>query len=199
MIKEEKSFLLIKPLQETIDIKIGSSSEKKQISKSSSLKIKLNIRKSLDGNLIIYSHEDLDIIIDQKNNKILACSTDQKVNDKVYDSQNRFFKFLVKRGLVDPASVRFGSIYGVLEGKILKPKDSKINQFDLVLINISKWIEKEKPSFLYVRQMHKNRVNDLTDPSEEESTELGEIPHLTQKGSSERNIGVAATNQWKPY
>ena len=33
--------------------------------------ISLNARKSIDGNLMIFDHEDLDIVLDSKNKKII--------------------------------------------------------------------------------------------------------------------------------
>lgn len=178
-------------------IKITVGDEDKPV--EGQIKHSLNIRKTLDGNLIIADHEELDIVINQKDGKIVAMSTDEKVNDKVYDSQNRFFKFLSKNGIVDPSSVRFGHIFGALEGVLLQSEDPKINSIDLAILNIAKWINKEKPSNMFIKQMKKNRIDDLTEPDEDESTELGKIKQSTQKGGTERSINSQSTNLQKPY
>jgi cell division protein FtsI/penicillin-binding protein 2 len=156
---------------------------------------KLNIRKSLDGKIIVYSHEDLDIVIDQKNGKILAMSTDQKYDDKIYDSQNRLFKYLTKKGIVDPASVKMANIYGVIQGQVLTPEDSNINQNDLVLLNIAKWIELESPNFVESEYKKKERIKDLTDPEDDETTRLGKVPHRKIQGSGGGAPGVQGTGQ----
>jgi cell division protein FtsI/penicillin-binding protein 2 len=156
---------------------------------------KLNIRKSLDGKIIVYSHEDLDIVIDQKNGKILAMATDEKVSDRIYDSQNRLFKFLNKKGIIDPASVKMSNIYGVLEAKILTPENSNINQNDLVLLNIAKWVDLEAPEFTEEQFRKKDRIKDLTDPEDDETTRLGKVPHRKIAGSGGGFPGMQGTGQ----
>ena len=82
-------------------VKIGDAaledeapSESPQPSKSVS--IELNARKTLDGNLIIFDHADIDIVIMAKNNKVVSFTKDL-MNDYAYGAQNRLFNYLGKR------------------------------------------------------------------------------------------------------
>ena len=66
-------------------------------------KVKLDIRKTLDGNIIIQDHPYIDIIISPSKSKIIALST-IAMDDKVYYTQNKYFDFLYKRGVIDPST-----------------------------------------------------------------------------------------------
>jgi hypothetical protein len=160
-----------------LKIKIGSNNASKEQNNNSSIKTQMQIRRSLDGKLLINDHEDLDIVIDQDKGKIIAFSTDMKNSDKNYFTQDRFFKHLVKKGIVDAESIKAGNIYGCLEGEILVPKESNINAIDVAILVIDKWIETERPSFMYQKAKEEEFSEDLTDPDDKNSTPLGKVSH----------------------
>ena len=81
--------------------------------------VELKARKSLDGDIMIFDHPEIDIVVSGKKNKILALSKEQ-YGDHVYATQSRFFEFLSKKGVIDTASIRGGNIYGSLEGMLLE-------------------------------------------------------------------------------
>ena len=81
------------------------------------INIELNLRKSLDGNLMILDHRDLDIVVMPAKSKVMAFAK-ETVGDHVYDSQDRFFKYLVNKGVVERESVQGGNIYYSMEAKI---------------------------------------------------------------------------------
>jgi hypothetical protein len=56
-------------------------------------------------------------------------------------------------------------------------------------------MDKERPSFEYEKAMRKEQDNYLTNPDEEDSTELGEVPQKARQGS----IGTAAYSINKHY
>ena len=80
--------------------------------------IKLKARRTLDGNVMIFDHEDMDIYISAESKKCLAFPKDQ-MSDKVYHSQDRMFKFMASRGVIDRSSIRGGNIHGSLEASLL--------------------------------------------------------------------------------
>jgi len=190
-----------------INIQVGSPSEEEREEtkdlpekeeKESSIKSSLQIRKSLDGNLLIYDLEDLDLVIDQNKGKMVAFPNDGKSDDRAYDAQNRLFKFLIKKGVVDPSTVHGGNVFGTIEGKIVEPKNTNINKYDIVLLVLDKWIEKEKPSDIYKKAIHDERTEELTDPDDEDSTELGKVPHVDVRGNGQKT-GEAISTAQKPY
>ena len=63
-------------------------------------KVSLKARRTLNGNIIIFDHEDIDIVVSTEGKKCVTFPKDQ-MSDKVYDAQDRMFKHLAKRGIVD--------------------------------------------------------------------------------------------------
>ena len=85
-----------------ITIKIGDSApEKKPIQASVSLQVK----KTLDGNLIITDHQYLDIVINPQEGKILTMPKPQIEKD-VYDYQKEFMNDLFQGGVTAAAAPR---------------------------------------------------------------------------------------------
>jgi len=143
-------------------------------------KVKLNIRKTLDGDIMIFDHSDIDIIIMKEKQKIVAFPKDM-MSEVVYGAQDRLFKHLRKKGLVRVDSIVGGSIYGSLEADLLASED--FNNVRLAIINISNWIDEERPYFEFVEDFEEMQGDRLTDPDEEDSTDLGEVPHEETKGT----------------
>ena len=62
-------------------------------------KILLNARKTIDGNIIISDHPDMNILIIPAKNKIVALPKGE-LDDELYDSQKRLFDYLFKKGVI---------------------------------------------------------------------------------------------------
>ena len=74
--------------------------------------------------------------------------------------------------------------YGSMEAQYPPPTpDQGFSTVQAVLLVISKFIESESEYFLVDDEFEKEFEDSLTDPDEDESTELGEVPHADQKGS----------------
>ena len=129
--------------------------------------MKMNARKNLDGSLGIYDHTDIDIVVMPKKNKILALAKNE-MSDDVYHTQSRLFAFLVKRGVILPESVRGGNVYGSLEGAYPPSQDGK-NHAQISVYTIGKFLEEEKPYYMW-SQAHEHAMEDWwVDPSVEDS------------------------------
>ena len=142
--------------------------------------IKLDIRKSLDGNYIIRYHPLIDIIVMPQTNKVLSLSKNS-MGDRTYYAQNKLFDFLYKRGVVDPASIQAGNIYASMEATIPKPVED-VDPTQVAIFNIFKFLEEELPIFAYEKQFDHLQDEQNTNPDSEHSTELGEVPHKDRKG-----------------
>jgi hypothetical protein len=144
-------------------------------------KINLKARKTLDGNIMILDHDDIDIVLMPKEKKVITfvkCDD----GDLAYDTQDRMFKFLVRKGVVLPHTIRSGNIYGSLEAQIPDESDYG-NVLYNVLYTIAKFIEEEKPFMRAVRNYDEMEDERLLHPDMADSTELGEVPHEETKGS----------------
>ena len=166
-----------------VSIKIGDEQEVEPVvapEDKPAVSVNLNIRKTMDGDLMIFDHADIDIIIMKKKQKIVAFPKDI-MSEVVYGAQDRLFKFLMKRGMIQIDSVVGGSIYGSLQAELLP--SSEFNNVRLAIVNIENWIDSERPYFEFVDDFEELQADRLTDPSDEDSTELGEVPHEETKGT----------------
>ena len=156
------------------------------------MKIDMLMRRGLDGRLMIYEHDHIDIVFLPEKMKLVAFAK-KDFSDIIYETQNRLFEFLVKKGLCSPEHVRGGNVYGSIESLVLKPKEEMPVEHLLVL-NIKKWLDSERPALQADKEYEEKYSSMLTDPDAEDSTNLGEVPHEEEKGSipksdSRRYIG----------
>ena len=170
-----------------IVIKVGTSDEfdeenRVDTERETQATVTIDVRKTLGGDLVIYDHEDVDIVISPKNKNIIAFAKDE-VNDIVYDAQSRLFDYLVKKGVVKRESVQGANVYGAMEGALEEASDDGVDAVQVAVLNITKFMEEEAPRFMYQRMYDEQEEDRLTDPDGEESTELGEVPHKREKGS----------------
>ena len=162
----------------SVTIKIGS--DKSQAESKPVSKVELNMRRTLDGDVMFFDHADIDIIVMKEKQKIVSFPKDM-MSEVVYGAQNRLYKYLRKKGLIRIDSIVGGSIYGSLEAELLPSQE--FNNINLAILNIGKWIDEERPYFEFIEEYEEMNTDRLTDPTEEESTELGEVPHEDSKGT----------------
>jgi len=140
----------------------------------------LKIRKTLDGNYMIFDHPIYDIIIDPSKNKIITFAK-RGINYDPYPYQDKFFDFLIRHGMAQLDSVQSGNIFSSLECKY--PINDEIDTLETVLLAIYQFLKDEvtivKQSMTYDDDISSH----YTDPDDDETTELGEVPHEEKKGS----------------
>jgi hypothetical protein len=159
-----------------ITIKVGEEANKKLVT------LEINLRKSLNGDLMIFDHGDIDIVLSTSNNKVIAFPK-EVISDYVYGAQNRLFTFLRKRGAVIPESIQAGSFYGSFEATMEKASSEDLSTPKMALINISKFIDEERPYFESTEAIVSLADDELMHPDKEDATELGDVPQKSQQGS----------------
>ena len=177
-----------------IKITVGSKQPAEPQKPDPIAEIELQIRRTANGNYFISDHADIDIIVMKDKNKILAIAKDI-MSEMVYGAEDRLFSFLIKKGLVSPESVQGGSVYGSMEGNLL-PSD-ELNVINMVILNISKYIDEERPYFEFVEKFDEMETDYFTEPEEEDSTELGEVPQEVEKGTI--RPGYTYGPYWQSY
>jgi len=140
----------------------------------------LKARRTLDGNVLIFDHKDIDIVLVPSKRKVIAFAKDI-LGDHVYEAQDRLFKYLFKKGIIDIESVQGGNVYSSMEAKIAESKD--YNDTQIALFSIGKFLEKEKPYLEFEKAFDKAEEKRLADPAPEDSTEFDAERHHNQKGS----------------
>jgi len=175
-------------------VRVIIGKQEEELPSSIAAKLELVIRRTMDGDFMIMDHNDVDIIVMKDKKKVIAFPK-ETMSDEIYGTENRLFKFLAKKGLVDISSIQAGTIYGSLEARMLVSPD-----FDVIkmsLINIQKWMDEERPYMEFDDRYEEMTSDRFTDPSDEHSTELGEIPHGDQKGALQPMPGNA--HYWLSY
>tara|TARA_R110000824_G_C15125076_1_gene668462 strand:- start:236 stop:778 length:543 start_codon:yes stop_codon:yes gene_type:complete len=160
------------------------------------IKIELKARKTLDGNILIFDHQEIDIVIMPEKNKVITFAKND-FSEMIYEVQNRFFNFMKRKGIVTYDSIRGGNVYGSLEGIIAEAKDEHINALDYTIYNIYKFLKEEKPHYDYMEEYEEMLDDYYTEPTEQDSTELGEVPQSSEKGSI--RPGYNSSPYWMSY
>tara|TARA_Y100001973_G_C5201544_1_gene338104 strand:+ start:79 stop:606 length:528 start_codon:yes stop_codon:yes gene_type:complete len=144
-------------------------------------KILLNARKTIDNNIIVHDHPELDIFIMTAGSKVVALPKEQ-MDDEVYDAQNRLFKFLTKKGVIDFSSVQSGNLFMSMEATI--PKSEEGDNIQYVLYAISNFVDQEKPFYDNMEEFEQEMENQMLEPEVDEYTEFDpEEYHSDVKGS----------------
>ena len=164
-------------LQETI--KISVNGEPKQTNEP--IKMSMKVRKTIDGNIMIMDHSHIDIVV-LPNEKKIVTFVKGDFGDNVYSTQDRFFNYLSKMGIIQRDSIQAGNVYGAMEA-IYPEAVNGADATQLTIFSIGKFLEKEKPHLDMENYVDDEFEKDLTNPDEEESTDFGEVPQAAQKGS----------------
>ncbi len=157
-------------------IRIGKEANAKKV------RLELNARQTLSGDVMIFDHGDVDIVLSPSANKVVIFPK-ETMSDLVYGAQNRLMSHLIKRGLLIPESVQAGSFFGAMEATLQQSAKPEISAPKLALINISNFIDEERPYFENTEAIISMQDDELIHPDKEDSTELGEVPQAAEKGS----------------
>jgi len=142
---------------------------------------KLKAKKTLDGNIMVFDHNDIDIVIRPELKKLVTFKKDGADGNVAYGASDRMFKHLNSKGIISLDTVQGGAVLDSYEAKI--PDTNLEAPIKILLLSISKWIDSERPYFEYGEDYEDLMNNRLLKPDGEESTELGEVPQDGQKGS----------------
>jgi hypothetical protein len=166
----------------------GAGEKEKPIQAS----ISLEARKTLDDNIIIFDHKDIDIVLMPAKNKIVAFPK-ELLSEYVYLTQDRLFKFLFNKGIIDQTTIQGGEVFMSMEAKL--PQNDKYNVPQLALFAIGKFIEEERPTFEYQKEIEREEERRLTEPGPEDSTEFDAARHAEEKGTMKKGLspyGISA-------
>jgi len=171
------------PQQSPINIKVNTDPPPPNVKEEHTpLKMKLDIRKAVDGTIMIMDHHEMDITVNPAAKKVVLFPKNS-YSDEVYAAQNRLFEHLIKAGIISPGTVQGGNVHGALEGIFLEAKNPDFPTADLSVLSIGKFLEKERPSYVF-QKAYEEEIEDMyVDPDPQDSTELGEIPQAVKKGS----------------
>jgi len=151
-----------------------------QIKEREDIQFQLKLRSALNGDLMVLDHKDIDIVIQPKNNKVVTFAK-EIMSDVVYGAESRLLEYLRKNGIINYDSIQGGNIYGSLEGTLMD--STSFDPVKATLWNISEWMKTEEPYIKGTTAYEEMEDEALLDPSNQHSTELGEVPQSAEKGS----------------
>jgi|TARA_Y100000034_G_scaffold116403_1_gene154701 hypothetical protein len=170
------------PIKINVTPDAKSAKELAEIEEPQDPQISLIARKTLDGQIMIMDHRDIDIIIDTGNKKIITFPKDE-MSDEVYQTQDKYFHHLANEGVIDRSSVHSGNIFASIQAKYPEALDEGVSAAQIILLSTYKFIEEERPRF-ELEEWYENELEDwYAHPTDEDSTELGEVPEEPEKGS----------------
>jgi hypothetical protein len=142
--------------------------------------VELKARKALDGSLLIMDHQKIDIAVMPEKMKVVTFPKSIATED-VYDYQNRLLEMLADKGLVDRASIRGGNVFRSLEGMLFE--NSEVNSLQAAVYVIAEFLSREHAHEKIADEYEKELEDMYTHPADRDSTEYGEVPQYTEKGS----------------
>jgi len=170
-------------VKKTINVEIVNSNKK-------TIEFEMNMRRALNGDLMIFEHKEIDIVIMVDKKKIVAFAK-ELMSEVVYGAESRLMEHLRRFGVIEYDSIQGGNVYGSLEGKIHESKER--DSIKSTIYQIHEWLETERP-YTEAVEGHDEAMEDaVLNPDDEESTQLGEVPQEEEKGSILRH------NLFAPY
>tara|TARA_R110002110_G_scaffold110662_2_gene275767 strand:- start:344 stop:889 length:546 start_codon:yes stop_codon:yes gene_type:complete len=142
--------------------------------------VKLDMRKNLNDDIMIFDHPDIVVVLDTEKKKVCTFAKDV-MNAYVYGAQNRLFHLLTKKGLINPSTIQGGNVFESLEAEFYT--SDEYNTIKLLLLAVYEYIEEERPYFEFVEDYEELIDDTMTDPTDEDATNLGEVPQEVRKGS----------------
>ena len=137
--------------------------------------------RALNGDVMILDHDIVDIIVSPENKKVTLFPKDV-ISEEVYLTQDDFFKKMGKKGIVDPNSIQNGFVFSSMEGKIFESSLEGVSALQAALFEIYNYIQDEIPNIEARKHFKKDLQSFFLEPTEEETTELGEVPHKEKQG-----------------
>lgn len=172
----------IKPKGEEDVVKVKIHSDEKEKEVTNPVKMKLQLRRTMEGYLQVMDHPEIVIVVQPQNFKVLTFPKEE-YGDHVYDAQDRLFRYLVQHGVIKPETVKGGQVYASIEAQYAKESNVGGKPEEIVVFSIAKFIEDERPYYMADEAREDEFEKYLLEPDEENSTELGEVPAAQGKGS----------------
>ena len=148
-------------------------------------RVTLRARKTMDGNIMIYDHPEINIVISPSANKVFSVPKSQ-YGDHIYAVQSRLFDHLSKKGVVDASTVYGGNVFGSLEANLLIVEENQkedVNAVQVAIYSVAKFLQAEAPLYNKYHEYEEEVEKQLVDPPDDETTALGKIPHEPRQGT----------------
>jgi len=151
--------------------------------------VKLNARKTLDNNVIVYDHPFFTVTFIPFKNKILTLPK-PNVNRDTYSMQNDYLTFLQNKGAIQVGTIRGGGVFRSLEG--FYPVNKDLDVLQVLLLLTKEYMTKHGGDFSRMEEYFDEVEDMYVDPPDDETTPYGKVPQEAEKGALPSPYG-------KPY
>lgn len=148
-------------------------------------KVVLDIKKTISGNIIINDSPDYEIMINPKNRKVITFPKGT-FSDGNENDQLAFFNFLRRQSAIKHDSVQGGYVFGSYDA--LYPEGEEENSLNYLLYCISEFFKVKLPELKKKQDYLEKRKQFIYEPDDENSTDLGDVPHEERKGSIHHDL-----------
>lgn len=163
----------------SIKIKINGPEDK--------VTLEMNARRALNGDIMITEHDLIDIIVSPSKSKIITFP--KKLSEReAYPVQDRLLIMMREKGIVDPSTIQGGNIFMSLEATLHESISESVDAVQSAIFVTSTFLEEEKPDIMARKHLQHDLMMHWANPEEEESTELGQVPHSDRKGSMDSRV-----------
>ena len=142
--------------------------------------IKLDARKTLDENIIVYDQQFFNIIFVPFKNKIITMPK-QYVNRDTYNMQNEYLTFLQERGAIQSGTIKSGGVFRSLEA--FYPVNENLDVLQVLLLLTSEYMKEHGGDFTKMEEYIDDVEEMYVDPPDDETTPYGKVPQKAEKGA----------------
>jgi hypothetical protein len=157
----------------TIKIKIGSAQVAEQPLPTQAT-IRLQMSKTLDGNVLIKDHQKINIIVVPSAGQVITMPKPH-IGENTYYEQRQLMDALQEGGVISPQTIQGGLEFGTLEGAYNKDA-TDVDPLQIILLQIEKYLRESYSDNYKAEEYDQNIEDRFTDPTPEDSTALGEVP-----------------------
>jgi hypothetical protein len=172
------------PIKIKLPPEVTQATQAKKEEKKPQASISLKIKKTLDGNLLIDDHQHMDIVIVPSKNKLMTIPKPY-AEKEVYPYQKDLMYDLFKGGVLVTDSTEGGAKFGVVEATY--PTEGDVNTMQSLLYRLENYLVKTAGSEKHATEYDQHIEDRFTDPSDEESTDYGEVPPYEDTPEGRRN------------
>ena len=141
--------------------------------------IKLDARKTLDNNIIVYDHRFFNVIFVPFKNKILTIPKPH-VNRDTYSMQNDYLTHLESKGALQPGTIKGGGVFRSLEA--FYPVNKELDVLQVIMLLTSEYM-KSHSNFAKMDDYIEDVEEMYVDPPDDETTPYGKVPQEAEKGT----------------
>lgn len=147
--------------------------------------IHLDIKRTIGNKFIIKDHPEYEILLDPETMMIILFSKGN-YGEANENYQLQLLKFLASEGAIKRTTIQTGTVFGSYQAELVE--SSEENSLHYCIFAISEFMESELEEIRRAEEYKKEKERFILEPDEDESTELGEIPHEVEKGSIHNDL-----------